>query len=457
MKLIALTFLALAGTVLGYTEPNCGGKQVMVHLFEWSWDAIANECEEVLGPKGYCGVQISPPMEHINYGEWWARYQPVSYILTSRSGNREQLESMVQRCNAAGVAIYADMVINHMAAGGSGQGTAGSNWDGGSQDFGAVPFSAWDFHQPYCEINDYNNVYEVRNCYLVGLNDLDGGKDYVRDKIAEYANDLLGMGMKGFRVDASKHMWPGDLEAIQGKYMDVDGNRPFVVHEVIDHGGEAVSMGEYFGVGKVTEFNAGSWIACIRDNGFDCLSNYGSGLADGLHALTFVDNHDNQRGHGGAGSVLTHKDDYLYKLGSAFHLAHDYGFKRVMSSYYFDNTDQGPPGTGPNGGGGDCGNGWVCEHRWSTIGNMVQFANAVAGEGMDNWQIKDGSLGFSRGTKGFFAMGDLNNVEFYTGLPDGEYCDIIHDCQTKVQVSGGMATLRKAEDNDPVVAFCVGC
>ena len=38
------------------------------------------------------------------------------------------------------------------------------------------------------------NVDEVRNCYLVGLNDLNGGKDYVRDKIAEYANDLIGLG-----------------------------------------------------------------------------------------------------------------------------------------------------------------------------------------------------------------------------------------------------------------------
>ena len=62
-----------------YTEPHCDGKQVMVHLFEWSWDAIGRECEEVLGPKGYCGVQISPPMEHIQGGEWWTRYQPVSY------------------------------------------------------------------------------------------------------------------------------------------------------------------------------------------------------------------------------------------------------------------------------------------------------------------------------------------------------------------------------------------
>ena len=37
---------------------------VFVHLFEWRWPDIARECELFLGPKGYRGVQISPPSEH---------------------------------------------------------------------------------------------------------------------------------------------------------------------------------------------------------------------------------------------------------------------------------------------------------------------------------------------------------------------------------------------------------
>ena len=88
-----------------------------------------------------------------------------------------------------------------------------------------------------------------------------------------------------------------------------------------------------------------------------------------MSALTFVDNHDNQRGHGGAGGVLTYKESYKYKLATGFHLAHDYAFKRVMSSYSFDDPDAGPPGSpaGPT-----CSNGWVCEHRWSSIVNMVK-------------------------------------------------------------------------------------
>ena len=90
-----------------------------------------------------------------------------------------------------------------------------------------------------------------------------------------------------------------------------------------------------------------------------------------------------------------------------------------MSSYYFDNSDQGPPG-----------NGWVNEHRyfsiesfiqhyinencrtlyminahnkwhfklyrWSSIMNMVQFANKVVGTGVENWQAGYNYLGFSR-------------------------------------------------------------
>ena len=105
-------------------------------------------------------------------------------------------------------------------------------------------------------------------CYLFNLNDLDGGKEYVRQKISDYINDLVNIGVKGFRVDASKHMWPDDLAAIQGR---VQGN-PFFFHEVIDMGGEAIKVQEYFGVGKVTEFRYGIKLAeCIRGGDFNCL------------------------------------------------------------------------------------------------------------------------------------------------------------------------------------------
>ena len=68
-----------------------------------------------------------------------------------------QFEDMVRRCNAVGVNIIADFVVNHMSGHGmSGTGTGGSSFNGGSEDYPGVPYSNLDFHQPYCEIHDYH-------------------------------------------------------------------------------------------------------------------------------------------------------------------------------------------------------------------------------------------------------------------------------------------------------------
>ena len=37
----------------------------------------------------------------------------------------------------------------------------------------------------------------MRNCYLVGLNDLDGAQTYVQDVQAKYMNDLISIGVAG--------------------------------------------------------------------------------------------------------------------------------------------------------------------------------------------------------------------------------------------------------------------
>ncbi len=92
-----------------------------------------------------------------------------------------------------------------------------------------------------------------------------------------------------------------------------------------------------------------------------------------------MDNHDNQRNHGGGEQVLTYKDGYDYKVATAFHIGHVYsGQKRVMSSYEFTDPDAGPPSAQPNIGLNTfCENGWVCEHRWPTVGALAQVYNIV--------------------------------------------------------------------------------
>ena len=89
-----------------------------------------------------------------------------------------------------------------------------------------------------CVIQDYNDTIQVRNCRLVGLRDLKGIRGWVRDRIAGYMNELIDLGVAGFRVDAAKHMWPQDIVAILGKLRRLntrwfpDNTTPFVYQEV---------------------------------------------------------------------------------------------------------------------------------------------------------------------------------------------------------------------------------
>lgn len=218
-----------------------------VHLFEWKWNDIADECERFLAPNGYGGVQVSPPNENaiINGRPWYERYQPISYKLVTRSGNEVEFANMVRRCNNVGIRIYVDAVINHMGCGTIG--TGGSTADIGTTSFPGVPYSSLDFN-PECDIQSYNNATQVRNCRLVGLPDLNHKVRWVQDKIVDYLNHLIRLGVAGFRVDAMKHMWPNYLSQILNRLDNLNtdhgfapGSRPFVAQEVIDLGNEAVS------------------------------------------------------------------------------------------------------------------------------------------------------------------------------------------------------------------------
>ncbi|KAL8612357.1 hypothetical protein ACOMHN_020176 [Nucella lapillus] len=484
-----------------FHAPQCGeGRSVITHLFEWRWDDIGNECERFLGPYGYCGVQISPATENAivwdPYRPWWERYQPVSYRLATRSGDEKAFRDMVNRCHRVGVRIYADVVLNHnTGVGQHGRGTGGSEYDGRTLDYPGVPYTPKDFNDASTcptrdlDIHNYNNPVEVRNCRLKGtvsLADLALDHSYVRGKVVAHLNHLLDLGVAGFRVDAAKHMWPQDLGAVFAlvKNLRSDrfgaGRRPFVYQEVIDHGVEAIKADEYLTIGRVTNFKFGLELSRVfrGQNPMKWLVNWGPdwGMWDSSHVLNFIDNHDNQRGHGGGGTVLTHKQSRPYKLATAFMLAHPYGFPRVMSSYGFQSPGEGPPrdssgnishvGVNPN---LSCSGGWVCEHRWRQIYNMVAFRNVAGGSALTHWWSgADYQIAFGRENKAFIAF----NLERFrlasvlqTGLPQGTYCDVIsgnmegNDCSGKRVEVGKDGRARFdvcAQCADPMVAIHAG-
>jgi alpha-amylase len=121
MKLFLLVLSVLLPLTFGQFNLHWkSGHNTIVQLFQWKWKDIADECERFLGPKGFGGVQTSPPHENVvvewnpKNRPWWERYQPVSYKLTTRSGTEQDLADMIRRCNNVGVRTYPDVVFNHM-------------------------------------------------------------------------------------------------------------------------------------------------------------------------------------------------------------------------------------------------------------------------------------------------------------------------------------------------------
>lgn len=425
---------------------------VFVHLFEWKWPDIAQECESVLGPAGYEAVQVSPPQEHIVLQgmPWWIRYQPVSYSIgRSRGGTAAEFTAMVNRCRAAGVDIYVDAVINHMTAG-AGTGTNGTVYT--KYNYPGL-YTQADFH-PSCGINDYQNAANVQDCELVGLADLNTGAVAVQQKIAGYLVELARLGVAGFRIDAAKHMQPVELDAILDRVNQALAAEsrplPYWFAEVIDHGGEAVRREHYYGLAfgtggaaDITEFRyrgVGDKFLGAGGQRLVDLKNFSPAawnLMPADKAVVFLENHDTQRGTG-----ISYREGTAFRLANVWMLAQPYGYPSVMSSYAFDRSstagdDMGPPSTGGATNDVACAASleaatigtWVCEHRDSTILRMVGFRRAVAGTDLNRWWDNGANaIAFSRGDRGFVAISRETAAvaaAVPSGLSAGTYCDVL--------------------------------
>jgi len=252
-------------------------------MFGWPYADIKDECE-MLGKAGYLGVKVFPPEESVltyewpQNGElnpWWFLYQPVSYRLSGRHGTRDELRDMINTCRQAGVRVYADAVVNHMAGGGNdiwpehrngGGGGYCATWNAkGStgpspfythsfmfenstrtglrpgDEFPGVPYNPTDFH---CEraLNSWTSPFDLNYGWLTGLTDLNTESEYVQERIASYFTDLMGIGFSGIRVDAAKHIQPDDLSQIFKRFKDHMGGgdlpEDFIAYLEVLIGGE---------------------------------------------------------------------------------------------------------------------------------------------------------------------------------------------------------------------------
>jgi len=259
-----------------------GQKGAIIEMFGWPYEDIEKECD-FISKAGYLGVKVFPPQESIlsyqtvENGElnpWYFVYQPVSYKLNSRQGTRKQLKKMIQTCRQKNVRVYADAVVNHMTGNGNDMFPDHRNPAGGScihwspknssfsspwythgyqfenvefngqrpaLEYPAVPYDVSHFH---CErgLSSWSDPFALNYGWLVGLSDLNTENEYVRERIADYFVDLLGIGFSGFRIDAAKHISPENLSAIfkifKSKLGGGDFPEDFITYLEVIMGGE---------------------------------------------------------------------------------------------------------------------------------------------------------------------------------------------------------------------------
>ena len=436
-----------------------------VQLFSWYWTDVGAECGRALGPAGYRAALVSPPQEHnIADGRpWFEVYGPVSYsIERGKFGTRAEFVDMVAKCRAAGVDIYVDAVINHMAPG-SGVGSAGTAFT----RYNYQPlYGPADFH-PACALNNYQSAANVQDCELLGLPDLDTGSPGVRQKIADYLTGLVRLGVAGFRIDAAKHMQPVELDSIIARVnrtVTAEGRAvPYVFLEVIDPGTEAVKAADYHGLGyasggsaDITEFrfrgvgNRFTGAGGARVAELSSFSQHSWQLMPSEKAVVFLQNHDTQRVDG-----VSYGDGALHRLANVWMLGQPYGYPVVMSSYAFDRTSQSGRDAGPPAREATlrCASRmelavpgeWVCEHRDPWIVAMLSFRRAVAGTDFGRtWDNGANAMAFARGTQGFVAINAGSTsltTAILTGMTAGTYCDLLTGGRAAAGCAGRAVTV----------------
>jgi len=105
-------------------------------------------------------------------------------------------------------------------------------------------------------------------------------------------------------------------------------------------------------------------------------------------------------------------------------------FPKVMSSYYFNDHDQGPPATPANARTCADGTTWVCEHRRPAIANMVAFRNAAGSQNISDVVVHGpNTVSFRRAGRAFIMINRDSALwtvaALPTGLPAGRYCNVV--------------------------------
>lgn len=445
-------------------DPKLTNDESILHVWSWNFQTIGENMKKI-SDAGFTMIQTSPVQscyspegsgkkifdEDVREGNWYYYYQPTDWKIGNNIlGTRDQMKSMMDSACKYNIKVIVDVLPNHTAF----------DIDAVSDEFyKAVGGRDKMYHSDGLRpIRDYNDRMQCTLWGTGGLPDVNTENPKFQKYYMQFVNELLGMGVKGFRYDTAKHIGvhsdPIDSgkgvkendfwdvatgrKAVMGVRLAVPYDSLFVYGEVLqDKNVPEAEYAEYFGQ------TASGYGHVLREA-------LKKGSAEGLDLIgwhhtvapeyltVWVESHDTYaNAHESA-----HLTDDQIRTGWVFITARQNGtplfFSRPAGStrknYYGDNV-LGARGND--------------EFYHPETVAVNKFRTRMHGQKedirmSDNKQV----LLVNRGKKGAALINlnkSANTVELITGIPDGTYYDEVYNKEFKVKngvLSGMLAPER---------------
>ncbi len=433
-------------------DPSAVNTGTILHVWSWNFPEISRSMKEIKDA-GFTMIQTSPVQacympegggkkiydENVTEGNWYFYYQPTAWTVGNPIlGSKEQMQAMMDSAAKYNIKVIVDVLPNHTAF----------DTDAVSEDFyKAVGGRDKMFHSNgLAPISNYQDRTECTLQGVGGLPDVNTENPDFQKYYMEFVNELLDMGVRGFRYDTAKHIGvhsdPKDTAAgvkendfwdvatgrksVKGVRLALPEDSLFIYGEVLQDKG--VPEAEYAGYMGQTASTYGHVIREVLDKhsakGVDMKSYYHSAAPEFL--TTWVESHDTYaNAHESA-----HLTDDQIRLGWVWLTARQNGtplfFSRPAGSTrtnYYGNNVLGARGND--------------EFKHPEVVAVNKFRTAMAGE-KENLQISDNGevLLVNRGKKGvaIVNLGKFANfVELPTQLPAGTYRDEVYGKEFRVK------------------------
>lgn len=453
MSAMALAALAMTASAKDRITHNdkATNEESILHVWSWNFPTIADNMKTI-ADAGYTMIQTSPVQEcfnpeggskkifdpNVKEGNWYYYYQPTNWKVGNQIvGSREQMKAMLDSAAKYDIRVIVDVLPNHTAF----------DVDAVADEFyEAVGGRDRMFHsQGLDPIMNYNDRQQCTLWAMGNLPDVNTENPDFQKYYMEFVNDLIGMGVGGFRYDTAKHIGvhsdPVDSasgvkendfwdvatgrKSVKGVKLAVPYDDLFVYGEVLQD--KNVPETEYADYMGQTASGYGHVIREMLAKG----SANGLDIKDWRHdaapeyLTTWVESHDTYcNAHESAG--LT--DDQI-RTGWVFLTARQNGvplfFSRPMGStrdnYYGDNV-LGARGND--------------EFFHPEVAAVNHFRRDMKGQ-KEDIQISDNGriIVVNRGKKGAAIVnvsGLANKINLPTGLPNGTYKDKVYGIEFKV-------------------------